>query len=140
MRLREFLDEGAEQTALAGAWTARHLNEEIDEAENAVERVLLLLERCRLEHFPLRREEAFRDSPAQMFLTLEIMEEAPFCQPRRLAHLIDRGGSVAFGQHQFLRGVEQLLLGRRIRVGFSHVEYLPVGIRIPSRIHLSSPF
>src|SRR5262249_38643877 len=65
-----------------------------------------------------------------MFLAFEIMEEASLRQSGGLADLVHRSGRVALGQHQLLGGVEQLLLGQRIALGYVHGPYLPVGMRI----------
>src|SRR5262245_63303334 len=74
-----------------------------------------------------------------MLLVLKIMEKAPLGQPRRRADLIDRSGGVALGQHQLLGGIEQLLPGRRVGLGFAHSAYLPVGMRIPVAVPLVKP-
>src|SRR6516162_9292662 len=65
-----------------------------------------------------------------MFLAFEIMEEASLRQPGGLADLVHRSGCVALGQHQLLGGVEQLLFGQRIALGYVHGAYLPVGMTI----------
>src|SRR5215467_3986643 len=65
-----------------------------------------------------------------MFLAFEIMEEASLRQPGGLADLVHRSGCVALGQHQLLGGVEQLLFGQRIALGYVHGAYLPVGITL----------
>src|SRR6516162_8580310 len=65
-----------------------------------------------------------------MFLAFEIMEEASLRQPGGLADLVHRSGCVAFDQHQLLGGVEQLLFGQRIALGYVHGAYLPVGMTL----------
>src|SRR5262249_19634352 len=100
---------------------------------NPVQRILLLVIRCRLEHLLHGGGEALRDLPSQVFLAFEVMEKAALREPRRLADLIDRSGRVALGHHQLLRSFEQLLPGQRIGLGCSHGAYLPVGMRITPR-------
>src|SRR5262249_55624651 len=66
-----------------------------------------------------------------MFLAFEIMEEASLRQPGGRADLVHRSGRVSLGQHQLLGGVEQLLFGQRIALGYVHRAYLPVGMTLP---------
>src|SRR5262249_30313694 len=72
----QFLNESSQQTALGRHWTARHLAEEIDEAEHPGEGVLLLAKRRRLELLLLGGVESFREHPPQVLLAVEIMEKA----------------------------------------------------------------
>src|SRR5262245_4869275 len=65
-----------------------------------------------------------------MFLAFEIMEEASLRQPGGLADLVHRSGCVTLGQHQLLGGVEQLLFGQRIALGYVHGAYIPVGMTL----------
>src|SRR5262249_307640 len=69
--LRQLLDEGAQQTARDRSRAARHADEEIDETEDAIQRVLLLPKRSRQEHLLPGGEEALGDQLAEILLAFE---------------------------------------------------------------------
>src|SRR5262249_52834148 len=71
-------------------------------------------------------EKSLRDNSAEVFLAVEIVEEAPLREARCLADFVHRRRGVPLVEHELLGGVEELLSGRGINLGRSH-RRIPTG-------------
>src|SRR5262249_40218322 len=74
--LGQFLGERSQQTTLLGPGIARHLAEEIDVAEDALQWIFLLAKHRLTKKLLPRREKPFRDQLPEMLFAFEIVKKA----------------------------------------------------------------
>lgn len=130
--LGDLLGEGPDETTLHfGALTAG--NGTVHQAEDPLQRVFYGGTGV-LETLALTGGEALQQHFPELFLALEVVEEAPLCDHSGGADLVHCRSHEALGQHELFRGVQQLVSSGRIWVLGSHrwlfFQYLPVGLRI----------
>ena len=111
VRVVDLLDHRAEQAGVVRQRTLQDRDAEIHVAQQPVQRVGGALVRRRRKHRVSHGREMRRCGKRQVFLALEVMEEAAFGEFGGLTNVFDARCRVALGADDVERGVEEPHLG-----------------------------
>ena len=108
---KRLLHHGAQQAGEIGQLALQNLGAKVDVGEHPLTRVGNLLIRRAGEQAAGHLGPITCGLNRQLFLALEVVEEAALAHARRVADVVHRGGGVALGAKHLQGGVQQLGFG-----------------------------
>jgi len=107
VRVVHLLHHGAHQAHEIGQLTLHERLAEVHVRQQTVKRVSMVAIRCRREESICAFSPIFGGLQCQLFLTVEMIEEAPFGEPVSFADILDSRGGVALTPEDMQSRIEE---------------------------------